>query len=846
MSRKQPIERHKPLFRLAIALLLALSLPAHAALPPPPVLGLRVSSNGYAVAVADEGKARWTQFWPHLYAQRNPGETTPNLLWDTYFGLRPAGAAGQWLTGTNHAKPFSICDGIGVCAADDSQFGYDGATGVVHDLRVMGPWTIDTIGFSPMDLPAPGLVLLARVTNTAATVQTCDVGWIGNWHVGSGSPTPTATAESTSLDGSGAIWESGAQPWAMLYLPLTATATAETVNPFNKFTASGVGQFTAPGGQGDDRVPGLGWGQLLVNPGQTVTVGVLALAVPKTAQAAGLQLAQLWRQNRLPDAILQDELAAWQAWHGADQLAATLTPSEKLIAQRALATLRMAQVAEVNDEPTLPQPANPHGQIVASLPPGQWHIAWVRDMAYAGVALARAGHGAEAKAALDFVRNGQTGGYKSYFLGKEYLPSPVRYYGSGLEESDSNADGPNIEYDGLGLLLWQAQRYVKMSNDDGWLAIAWPDLRDRTAAVLQQLVDTTGLIAADSSIWEVHWNGKQKHFAYTSALAVRGLCAASELAVRAGQGQLAATYRNSAKKIHEAMAQLVDADQVLQGNLEESAGQRLDAAAVEALLDGQFAVDGAVAKATLASWQKTLTAGGGPGFIRNDDGGIYDSQEWLFIDARIDRLQQAMVVKGISLDPAPLHDHLLAVALAGGGLVPELLSAKAADAPLGAMTGSMPMAGFGAGAVLLALADTADDDDVSGCLQGSISPAQEDAQGQGDVGDLPDAVADADCGSCSEVGQDDLGQAREIDGENENDVEPDAAGQAGDALADAAVAKPDGSATADVLITPVAKPTSSASGCAASPGRMRGNGGSLVVILSLLLGVLGCRIRKRA
>ena len=43
-----------------------------------------------------------------------------------------------------------------------------------------------------------------------------------------------------------------------------------------------------------------------------------------------------------------------------------------------------------------------------------------------------------------------------------------------------------------------------------------------------------GLIAADSSIWEVHWDGQQKHFAYTTITAANGLCSASRLATGCG------------------------------------------------------------------------------------------------------------------------------------------------------------------------------------------------------------------------------------------------------------------------------------------------------------------------
>ena len=52
----------------------------------------------------------------------------------------------------------------------------------------------------------------------------------------------------------------------------------------------------------------------------------------------------------------------------------------------------------------------------------------------------------------------------------------------------------------------------------GW----WPVIRGEIADVLVSLVDDSGVIAADSSIWEVHWNGRQRRFTYTSPAAGGG------------------------------------------------------------------------------------------------------------------------------------------------------------------------------------------------------------------------------------------------------------------------------------------------------------------------------------
>ena len=76
-------------------------------------------------------------------------------------------------------------------------------------------------------------------------------------------------------------------------------------------------------------------------------------------------------------------------------------------------------------------------------------------MAYATVALARAGHLDEARDALIFQLTAGPGRHEAE-VGMPYRVSITRYFGNGAEESDCNAAGPNIEFDGFGLFLWSA------------------------------------------------------------------------------------------------------------------------------------------------------------------------------------------------------------------------------------------------------------------------------------------------------------------------------------------------------------------------------------------------------
>src|SRR5262249_31144713 len=159
-----------------------------------------------------------------------------------------------------------------------------------------------------------------------------------------------------------------------------------------------------------------------------------------------------------------------------------------------------------------------------------WNIAWLRDQAYAVRALVRAQLHAEAAAALEFVWGGSAGHYVCCdaaggpYVGEPYALSVVRYHGNGVEDSDANADGPNVELDGFGLTLAALADHVAATGDDTLVAAHDAQIFARTADVLVHLVEpATGLVRADSSIWETHWeHGGRKHFTYTQAAAVAG------------------------------------------------------------------------------------------------------------------------------------------------------------------------------------------------------------------------------------------------------------------------------------------------------------------------------------
>src|SRR5262249_35465750 len=326
----------------------------------------------------------------------------------------------------------------------------------------------------------------------------------------------------------------------------------------------------------------------------------------------------------------------WEAWRKPPpQGAALCSDDEKKIWRQSETTLRMGQVRE----PNIPGRQN-HGMMLASLPIGEWHTGWVRDGTYAIVALSRSGHYEEAKIALDFFMNaGPVGKYSSYVRGKNYRISVTRYYGSGEEESDWNQDGPNVEIDGWGLVLWAARQYVQASGDVGWLSqptrdgTVWDVLTSGIADPLEGNLEPNGIVAADASIWEVH-EAKKKHFAYTTLTAARGFCDMAALAKLSNRGSAIGKYQNLEKKVREGfLSTFQDPQGALAGSTEElGVGNYIDAAVAEAFTWNVLRdYKGNVAKQTLDLLEHMRVESGG--YKRNDDGlSSYDNNEWILVD----------------------------------------------------------------------------------------------------------------------------------------------------------------------------------------------------------------------
>lgn len=632
------------------------------------------SSNGHGAIAWDRTTQKLNQFMEHPYRFPEAGKESRNFAYDSYPGIR-VGSQAAWLNMLPATK-----------------VSYVGGTGIVRIERTFEGVLLAEYHFTPMGLPEKASVMLLEAKRVSGA-NPIDAYALFNYHLGAGSPLPNEKSEQALYVASrDAIYEWGPSGVAFAYGSIGASSF-HAMSPSNPFAALGAGQNLAnndtTAGALDDVAAG--FQKSLGSPaiGASAWAGwYTVLDAGADAQAAADRV-RTWIANRDAAQIYADEVSSWSAWH--KPTFAGLSTGEAELAKQSAAVLRMAQVRESG---------SPNGQVLASLATGRWNIAWVRDMAYAVVGLVRTGHFAEAKAAIEFQLKAEASQYKSYVANKDYKISVVRYYGSGKEETDFNEDGPNIEFDGFGLFLWELEEYIQASSDTAFLTANWATVSTGIADVLLALQEPSGLIAPDSSIWEVHWNGKQRHFAYTSITAARGLCGASRLAGKVGATTLGASYMSAGSKARDAVFGSMRTPsgalaQSTEGLLAKT--KFLDASVVEAMNFGLVYPDRRTARATLESMRAALVPPSGRGFMRSDIGAWYDSQEWVFVDFRATR---ALGLLGDTGAESALHDWNLRQAQENFGLFSELHERSTSE-----YVGEAPMAGFGAGSYLLSLSD---------------------------------------------------------------------------------------------------------------------------------------------
>jgi GH15 family glucan-1,4-alpha-glucosidase len=334
------------------------------------------------------------------------------------------------------------------------------------------------------------------------------------------------------------------------------------------------------------------------------------------------------------------------------------------------------------------------------------------------------GHFAEAKMALDFLLGtNPVGAFKSYVSNYDYRISVVRYFGTGGEQADySGQPSPNVETDGWGMVLWSARQYVEASGDAAWLTSptklgpnAYDALKQGVAGAIEANLEPSGIMKADSGIWEVHDQNK-RHFAYTTMSAARGICDMAVLAQKANDGGSVGHYQQLAAKIKTGIgAAFTDQQGAIGGSVEGIANNKYYDGSVAELFDWNILDDwkGNTAQATLRMFQNLRVGSGG--FKRNNDAlSDYDNNEWILVDLRI---SNALRRSGSNSDADAYVAQIVAKAAANFFLLPELYDAVSATP--GAYTGSIPMVGYGAGAYIITMLDRSGKSEPNDCADGN-------------------------------------------------------------------------------------------------------------------------------
>lgn len=411
-----------------------------------------------------------------------------------------------------------------------------------------------------------------------------------------------------------------------------------------------------------------------------------------------------WALDQSIEALVARELTEVEAWR-VKPAVRFLDENERKLWRQSEMVLRMAQ----SREPNRRDRAN-NGMILASLPEGMWFVSWVRDMAYAAVALTRMGHQAEARAALRaYFQAKSVGKMRSMVKNYPYQISVVRYFGDGSEEPFfTMAGSPNIEFDNWGLVLWALSEYVEKFGDDAFLREATPRgsvfqvARDFIAKPLIGNFVPMGIgqiVDADTSIWEEHQWDKQ-HFLFSSAAGLAGLRGFKIVAERGHHRTLVAQLAETTQSLEFGILNAFADQDFLMGTMEGGYKNIIDAAALEAVNLG-VTQDLHLILRTLEMADELKVASGGYRRVRGDT--PYEKHEFLFSNFSVAR--NFLRINNHNL-AQPIVEKMVRKSALDNFLVPEMYVSELSEqfpGEIGAPTGSTPMVGYGAGVYVMYL-----------------------------------------------------------------------------------------------------------------------------------------------
>lgn len=423
-----------------------------------------------------------------------------------------------------------------------------------------------------------------------------------------------------------------------------------------------------------------------------------------------------WRAGLSLQALTTRELAGVERWRVRPAIAFG-GENERHLWRQSEVVLRMAQSREPN------RPGrNNNGLILASLPEGPWFMPWVRDMAYATVALARMGHCSEARAALLAYFNAQpTAKMRAETAGVDYQISVVRYFGDGSEEPFFTMEGStNVEFDNWGLVLWALGEYLQHCNDPDLLRIPtyrgrlYESARDYVVKPLLANLEKYGrglIVAADTSIWEERQKDR-KHFAFSTAAAIVGLRSFAETARRRGDESTRAEVIHQLALLEKGFTEAFVRGGKLHGTLEEGVKNDIDGALL-AVINFGVMTDPATVRDVVERMELLRVASGGYRRVRSvlTDPSIfeywYERQEFLFVDFSLAEVDRRI---GRNAEAAAILKRIVEKAAADHNFIPEMYVAESCrlfPGRVGDPTGAIPMVGYGAGVYVLQLLDQA-------------------------------------------------------------------------------------------------------------------------------------------
>ena len=448
-------------------------------------------------------------------------------------------------------------------------------------------------------------------------------------------------------------------------------------------------------------------GQLL---GASAAWALISLETESEAQAAIAEF-QRWRAGLSARQLVDRELAQFEQWRATPPVHFR-TEEERHLWRQSETMLRIAQSRE-------PNRADRHGNglIVAALP-DVFSTPWVRDMAWATVALARMGHQAEARAALLAYFNARpTGKMRGQVNGADYQVSVVRYWGDGAEEPFFTQEGStNIEFDDWGEALWVLGEYLKRYDDPALLkeptyrGPLYESTRDFIVKPLMANTEPYGgglIVQKDTSIWEERQKDA-KHFAFSTAMAIVGLREFAHIAHGAGDEAARRQALQDAALLQKGFAAAFVREGKLRGTLEPGIKNDIDGALIPIINFG-IVSDPALIRDTVERMKLLKVASGGYRRVRGTytDPKIYEywyeQEEFLFVDLALAELNRRL---GRTAAADAMLERIVAKAAADHNIIPEMYVAVPCElfpGNIGDPTGAMPMVGYGAGAYVLHL-----------------------------------------------------------------------------------------------------------------------------------------------